>query len=129
MQTRLVKWYIDKSFILTNSSYSAEAIWLQAGKRANVVYPSVDVSRFFTPLEVPRENLVVTCGRFTPEKHLDKIPEIASKVPETQFIITGSTSANGSLEIMRRIQSKSKELMCRNIEIIPNVSLKELTEI
>jgi len=129
MQTRLVKWYIDKSFILTNSSYSAEAIWRQAGKRAKVIYPPVDVSRFFNSLEVSRENVVVTCGRFTPEKHLDKIPEIASKVPDAQFIITGSTLAKGSLEIIRRIRSRSKELMCRNVEIIPNVSLKRLIEI
>ncbi|HDI01930.1 MAG TPA: glycosyltransferase [Candidatus Bathyarchaeota archaeon] len=121
LQTRLWRFFVGRTLILTNSSFSRSVIREKVGRDAVVVYPPVDI-RAFRPGR--KEPLVLTVGRFTWEKRLDIVPRIAKLVPEADFIIAGST-AIGSREIIRRIEAASLP----NVEVRPDVPFEELREL
>ena len=120
-QVRLWRFYMRRTLILTNSRFSRSVIKEKVGRDAIVVYPPVDL-RAFKPGR--KEPLVLTVGRFTWEKRLDLVPEIAKRVPEAHFVIAGST-AIGSGEIIRRIKRSGAP----NVELRPDVPFSELREL
>ena len=120
-QTRLWRFYVRRTLILTNSQFSRSVIRAKVGRDAIVIHPPVDL-RAFRPGR--KEPLVLTVGRFTWEKRLDVVPRIAKLVPEAHFIIAGST-AIGSGEIIRRIEAAGAP----NVEVRPDVPFRELREL
>ena len=120
-QTRLWRFYVGRTLILTNSRFSRSVIRSRIGKDAVVIYPPVD-TRSFRP--GPKEDIVLTVGRFTWEKRLDLVPRIARRVPEARFVIAGST-AIGSGEIIREI----KRHKLPNVELRPDIPFEELREL
>ncbi|MEM1588632.1 MAG: glycosyltransferase [Candidatus Bathyarchaeia archaeon] len=127
IQTKLVKKYLEHSLILTNSRFSQSIIKKWTGKNAQVVYPPVEVEKFYFRSD-SRDNIIVTCSRFTPEKGLNIIPEIASKIPEGKFYIFGSTSKT-SWEVISEIKKAINKFKIKNIYLRPNASLKEMLTI
>lgn len=63
-----------------------------------------------------------------PRKNLEIIPTIASKVPEAEFHIIGSTS-KASKSVIAKIESEKDRLKAENVHIHPNASLKTLLSI
>ena len=127
-QKRLLRWYLRCSLILTNSTYSLQAIKRQTGRSAIIVYPPVDQEVFSMPLERPREPIVVTCARLTPEKRLHLVPIIASRCPEATFYIIGSTSkASGA--VLRAIRRNMARYGAENVRALPNAPLDLVLDI
>ncbi|HDJ26203.1 MAG TPA: glycosyltransferase [Candidatus Bathyarchaeota archaeon] len=118
LQTRLWRFYVSMTLVLTNSTFSRSVIRSKTGQDAIVIYPPVDLKAFRPGHKEP---LVLTVGRFTWEKRLDLVPEIAKLVPEAHFVIAGST-AIGSREIIRRIEASGAP----NVEVRPDVPFEEL---
>lgn len=58
--------------VITNSAYSREALYRIYGVFARVGYLGVDIERF-TPLNLPRENFVLSVGMLNPPKGFDFI--------------------------------------------------------
>jgi glycosyltransferase involved in cell wall biosynthesis len=127
IQTKLVEKYLKHSLILTNSLFSQSIIKKWTGKNAYVVYPPVEVEKFYFKNDY-RENIIVTCSRFTPEKNLELIPEVASKVSEAKFYIFGSTSKT-SWEVISEIKKATNKFKVKNVYLKPNAPLNEMLSI
>jgi len=67
--------------VLVNSYFSRESIYRIYGVSARVCYLGVDTEHF-RPLEVPKENMVLSAGSITPMKGNELIIEGLAHVPE-----------------------------------------------
>ena len=72
--------------LLCNSEFTKEAIMRKWGRKAEVIYPPVDVEDFHP---APKEDFVVTVGRFVRTKNYESIVEVAKLMPQFKFIIMG----------------------------------------
>jgi len=94
----LVRRYIDTRFrnakagrVVTNSRWTAGLIYRLYGVVADVVHPPVDVETFSRVASNDvREKLVVTVSRFTPEKNLMAILDVAERMRDHTFVIAGT---------------------------------------
>ncbi len=81
---------------MTNSNYTASALYRSFGIESNVVYPAVDWE-FFThepDLSEARDNVILTVGRFVPQKRQDLLldwfkRQIKPEVPDAKLTIIG----------------------------------------
>jgi glycosyltransferase involved in cell wall biosynthesis len=91
----------DGMLFVANSRFTQERMKrLLKISRSKVIYPAVDTETYGRLSgNDSREDQVVTVGRFTREKNLHLIPEIASKCPEhIKFaIVTASAGINNDL--------------------------------
>jgi glycosyltransferase involved in cell wall biosynthesis len=127
IQKRIAKKYLQKAGkILTNSSFSAKALKTAAGCEARIVYPPVDVEKFFKANQsADRENIVITTSRITPEKGLDLLPKIALETSEAKFILIGTMSGMASRSILEEILRVKPE----NLEVKVNLPMADMIEI
>lgn len=79
----------SKKVVLANSYFTADAVEKEFHVKPLVLYPPVDLRLFGRGAEKKKENLIVTVSRFSSEKGLEKIPEIAKNV-DARFVILGS---------------------------------------
>jgi len=128
VQRMLARRYFEKTLILTNSTYLQRIIRKFIEKRSTVIYPPVDVNGFFAPMNRNRDNIVVSCSRFSFEKRLDLIPDIAVLCPKAKFYIMGSTGLR-SQSILGKIEKKTEEHNLTNIDIKKNPTTREMIEI
>ena len=88
---RFFKNYLKTGILLTNSNYSKKAVRKHAGKNPIVLYPPVEVTAFAAVANVSkRENKVVVCGRYSPEKNYEYVLETANYLKEAEFAVVGS---------------------------------------
>jgi Glycosyltransferase len=114
--------------ILANSTWTAHMVYRVYGIIPDILYPPVDVEYFSTVAgNTNREKLVITISRFTPEKKLDGILEVARELPDYTFIISGSTGP-GSERIIEALKARKEQLGLTNIEFKPNMPRQELRE-
>ena len=108
--------------ILTNSKFSQKAIWKHVGKKSIVVYPPVNIKPYTKLVgKKNRENIVVTIGRFTPEKRYEDVLEIASKTPHIKYIIVGSVPNKLSMQYFSKIKTLLLKKKLRNVILLPNL--------
>lgn len=134
---RFFYWYAQRFVgnplaVFTNSSWTAVKIvetHLSLRGRVSVLHPPVDVE-FFSEVASgeDRERLVVTVSRFTPEKGLDKIIDVAKSMPEYRFVIAGS-KAGYSEPVIRRLRERISEENVANVELLINVPRRELRDL
>jgi len=130
-QRFLVKGFLN-SLILTNSIFSKKAIRKYTGKNAIIVYPPVDVETFsYAAKSDMRENLVVSCGRYSPEKNYESILEVAEKLKDKpiRFIIVGSLSGRTSREYYKKLEKIRRAKKLKNVELLKNLDLSGLLEL
>jgi glycosyltransferase involved in cell wall biosynthesis len=72
----------------TLSTYIAERIERAYSRSSVVIYPPVD-TEFFTPGDVPREELYVTASRFVPYKRIDMIASAFRAVADRRLVVIG----------------------------------------
>ncbi|MDR2719231.1 MAG: glycosyltransferase, partial [Nitrososphaerota archaeon] len=77
--------------LMCNSCYTQKAIMDSWGRKAELVYPPVDVENF-KPAQ--KESLVVSIGRFTPVKNYELTLQVAKRLPDVKFIIVGRKTSN-----------------------------------
>ena len=73
-------------FLMCNSLYTKNAIMAYWGRTAEVVYPPVDIEDFHS---LQKEFLVVSVGRFSPEKNYELIVQVAKQMSNVKFVIIG----------------------------------------
>jgi len=124
------RWFLE-GIVLTNSTFSQKAIWKYLGKNAVVLYPAVDIERFVTVAgERSREPLVISCGRYSPEKRYELVLEVAAKVGgRGRFAIVGMSTGRVSNEYYEKLVDMKNQMGLDNVELYRGISFDELLEL
>ncbi len=128
IQRFLVKRFLN-GLILTNSEFSKKAIRKYTGRNAIVVYPPVDVETFaFAAKSDAREDLVISCGRYSPEKNYEFILEVAEKLRDRsiRFIIVGASSGRVSREYYEKLERIRRAKRLKNVELLRDLDFSKL---
>jgi glycosyltransferase involved in cell wall biosynthesis len=115
--------------VLTNSTWTANYI-CKAYSRCNaeVLYPPIDYRFFHNYYSDRRENIVVTVSRYSPEKHLEAIPRIASQVPEAEFYLIGTVSSYSG-PVIEKLRAVAETYKADNFHMVFNASREQLAEL
>lgn len=90
------------TMLLTNSYFSAESIYRAYGLRARVSYLGVDTEKF-RPLDVPRENFVLSVGAVSPLKGYDFLIQALGQMNAAirpPLAIVGNTFSTGEAKYL-----------------------------
>jgi glycosyltransferase involved in cell wall biosynthesis len=117
-------------FILVNSSFTKDVLCRvvpEVYERVHVLYPPIPVKPmdkdvFLLNLN-KRRNIVLTISRFSREKKLEMVLDIAKNVKEGEFIIVGSLADEDYYMYLDRIIKKE---YISNVRLWPNASFEEL---
>lgn len=93
-------------YFIANSHFIARRIAKIYGRKAEVIYPPVDVNRF--NVKEKKNDFYLTASRLVPYKRIDLIVEAFSSMPDKTLVVIGDGSE------MNKIKSKAS----RNIEIL-----------
>ncbi len=81
---------------MTNSNYTASALYRSFGIESNVVYPAIEWDYFKDELDLTedRDNVILTVGRFVPQKRQDVLLDwfkryVKPEVPDAELVIVG----------------------------------------
>lgn len=92
------------------SKYTQSHIDNEFGVRSRLIYPAVEVE----PLNLPKENLILSVGRFTTTLHqkkqealLEAFIDLEPKLPNWQLVLVGGTEL-GSQALVERLRKKSR---------------------
>ncbi len=129
IQDFLVKRYLRSCLVLTNSRYSAKAIKKHTGKDAIVIYPPVDIESFLCEEDTEREDLVVSCGRYSQEKNYEFLLEVAERLKDIKFIVIGASSGKTSGSYYRKLEEIKRKKGLKNVQLLRDVSFKQQLEI
>jgi len=134
----LVKHYADKYFrryvgrVVTNSTWTASMIYKAYHVLADTVYPPVDVETYMNycmEKGCPHdEKAVVTVSRYTPEKNMERIIDLARLMPDYTFYIIGSTNKY-SRPVIALMRKRMADLGVDNVKLMVNVPLEKKLEI
>ncbi len=114
--------------VLTNSLWTAAQIYKVHHIIADVVYPPVDVEYFSRVSgNDRREKIVVTISRFTEEKRLDRIVDVAARLRDYTFVLIGSTYKY-SYKVLDEIERKVKEYRLDNVVVETNLPRTKMLE-
>ncbi|MEM4914255.1 MAG: glycosyltransferase [Desulfurococcaceae archaeon] len=139
---RLYNWLVARKIrgitgnpklVLTNSSWTAELIKETYGLNAEVLHPPVDVDYYIYDGRV-KEKIIVTVSRLTPEKNLHLLPRIASKLPDYEWYLVGSTGEAKleryfSSRLLGVIENERKKNRAFNFHVLTDAPRKELREL
>ena len=113
--------------LLTNSYFTRENILRQYGKNAYVSYIGVD-NKMFTPLNLERDDYVLSVGTCIPPKGYDFLIRSISEIPEDirpELVIVGNSSDELWIEYLKTLaQEKDVEL-----DILTQISDDELIKL
>ena len=123
---KLLTHRLSNSLVLTNSNYSKEAIRKHLGLESHVVYPPVNTSLFHRVAgNRRREDVVVSCGRYTPEKNYDLVLNVAKRLRDLQFIIIGADSGKITGRYYNHLVRRLRNEGISNVLLLRNVSREE----
>lgn len=114
--------------ILTNSNFSRKAIKRYAGKDSIIVYPPVDIQKFTViSSNSKRENIIVSCGRYSAEKNYEFILEVAEKLGgKAKFVIVGTASGRVSRNYYEKLSEIKRKKRLENVKLLRDVPFKKL---
>jgi glycosyltransferase involved in cell wall biosynthesis len=122
---------LEKSFfnknqmLIANSYYTADEIKLFLNKSSFVIYPPVPADVFEGNVEAKRENLVVTISRFSNNKGLEKIVNIAALAPENvKFAVIGRIHNQAIYNDLKN--TIKKQGLSNKIALYPDLSKSQL---
>lgn len=116
--------YLRNTIPLCTSKYTQDVLKSLYPNYGHVLYPPVEVDTFRNE-NLERENMVVTCSRFTPEKNLHIIPKIAAHTPNIEYHIVGGTNRLSG-PVISKILAEKERLGCSNVYLHTDVSKQEL---
>lgn len=111
---------IQNARYISVSRYSAKAMMDATGIIADVVYPCVDTSEFYSN---EKKEQVCVVGRISPEKNLKNTVEILNQVNYPCIIFGNCTKTNEAY------LNRLKEIACNNIKFVINQPRSELLEL
>ncbi|MEM2158177.1 MAG: glycosyltransferase family 4 protein [Sulfolobales archaeon] len=101
---------------ITNSNYTASALYKSFGIESNVVYPAIDWNFFKDEINLneDRNNVILTVGRFVPQKRQDVLLDwfkryIKPEIPNAELFIVGVPDMR-FLEYYERLKKLSAEV-------------------
>ncbi|MCX8205571.1 MAG: glycosyltransferase, partial [Candidatus Nezhaarchaeota archaeon] len=114
--------------VLTNSSWTAREIEQHYSMRARVLHPPVDFD-FFKYDGRPKERVIVSVARFSPEKNLHLLVRAASKLQDYTWLLMGSRSTNElGKKALEKVKAEVERLKAMNVQFLVNVPRTELRE-
>jgi glycosyltransferase involved in cell wall biosynthesis len=119
---------LDPSILLTNSAFTRQVVKRYLKRDATVLYPPVDVKKYASS-NVKRENCIVTISKFTPKRHLNRIPLIAKKMRSAKFYVIGGADKYSEDTIKQLRGTIRKCGVENNVILLPNASRCQLMEI
>lgn len=111
--------------ILANSSFTQHIVENVVGIRPIILYPPVSIPKRGA-MPKRRDDIVLTISRFSKEKRLESVFEIARRVPSAKFIICGLL---GDKRYYLRLLKMRKEYKLRNVVLCPNIARDRLNEL
>ncbi|OED30834.1 glycosyltransferase family 4 protein [Methanosphaera sp. WGK6] len=110
--------------LLANSYFSHESILKQYGKNAYVSYIGVD-TKMFKPLNLQRENYVLSVGTCIPPKGYDFLIKSIARIPKEkrpELVVVGNSSDEGWVNYLKEL-AKEKEV---ELDILTMISDEDL---
>ncbi|MCL1977374.1 MAG: glycosyltransferase [Candidatus Bathyarchaeota archaeon] len=104
--------------LMCNSYYTQNAIMDRWGRKAEVVYPPVDIEDF---KPAKKELFVVSVGCFVPNKNYELIVQVAKQMPNVKFVIVGRKCLNDPY------YDKIAALKPDNVDLIANATHADLS--
>lgn len=122
---------MNNSIILTNSHFSAMMIKKFLNSKPLILYPPVNVEIFEVIGKFPehRENIVVSIGRYSPEKRFEWILHVAREMPDINFIIIGSANNKYSISYYEKLMLMKRRMNLNNVELLRNLPFKAMLKI
>lgn len=115
--------------LLTNSTWTAQQVRKAFGVDSLVLYPPVDVDHYRYDGRT-KEKVIVTVSRFVPEKNLHVLPRIASKLPDYEWYLVGTTADGGaSKRVIEKINVEIKRNRAGNFHVVTNAPREELRKL
>lgn len=121
---------IPSKAVLVNSSFIQRVVENSLHVNAKVITPPVDVNYFLqSDKNQQRKDTIITLSGYSPKRHLEQIPAIASRTKFGKFMIIGKTDEY-SFETIRKLETLTRQLNIENrIELLKNVSRLKLREL
>ena len=114
--------------IVCNSHFTKSHIDPEFGVSSQVIYPAVTIR----PLNLPKENLILSVGRFTTTLHHKKqdaliraFIELESQLPGWELNLAGGTET-GSETLLRQLQD---QIQGHRIKLLPNITTQVLNQL
>jgi glycosyltransferase involved in cell wall biosynthesis len=127
---RFFESYLKTGILVTNSTYSRKAVRQHTGRNPIVVYPPVEVETFSAAAEgKKREEMVVSCGRYSPEKNYEYMLEAAKRLTNVKFAVVGSFSGEKSTKYYEKLCSMKSEKSLANVELLKTVPFRDLLKL
>lgn len=120
---------LRRAKVLTNSSWTAAYIRKKYNLLPDVVYPPVDIEELLKKCVEEKEPYVLTISRFSPEKNLWSVLEVAKIVRDVRFVIVGNAGTEQSKHVLSELAERIERYELDNVEIITNVSRDELQKL
>uniref|UniRef100_A0A7C2BKH8 Glycosyltransferase n=1 Tax=Thermosphaera aggregans TaxID=54254 RepID=A0A7C2BKH8_9CREN len=112
--------------VFANPTWTTHMVYRAYRVIADVFHPPVDVEYYGeVSTNEKRERQVVVISRFTPEKGLEHVLNVAERMPDYRFIIIGSTQPSSG-EVLNKLNTMIDELKLVNVELKLNASREEL---
>ena len=74
-------------YFVANSNFISRRIWKVYRRKADVIYPPVDIDAF--DMKDTKEDFYLTASRMVPYKKIDLIVEAFSKMPDKKLVVIG----------------------------------------
>lgn len=113
--------------LLTNSYFTHENILRQYGKNAFVSYIGVD-NEMFVPLNLKRDNFVLSVGTCIPPKGYDFLIRSIAEIPadiRPELVIVGNSSDELWIEYLKKLAEEKKV----DLDILTQISDDELIQL
>ena len=120
---------IPARVIIVNSSFIKSIVAASLKADAQVVSPPVDVNYFLqSDKNQNRKNEIITLSGYSPKRHLERIPEIASYSKLGHFLIIGKTDEY-SFATVQKLKAMIKQYGVEGrVELLFNVPRSKLRE-
>ena len=93
--------------ILINSDFTRQQISHRFNKESIVVYPPVDINKFFKLYDQPKIKKIITIARFSHEKNLEFVIDVAKKTGLKHEIV-GNAKQRYQTQLYDELQKKSE---------------------
>jgi alpha-1,2-mannosyltransferase len=120
------------NIVIANSLFTREALIKAYPEiEAHVLYPPVDIERFTTAYHSnPRGRKVLAISRFSPEKQINRILNLAKRLDDDiNFQVVGSVAPANWPYFNSINKSINEQGLRHKIKLIPNATNKELIEV
>lgn len=77
-------------YFISISNHISNRIMLVYSRQSYLIYPSIDLKKYFIGKNIKKKDYYVAASRFVPYKRLDLVIEAFNKMPDRKLIIIGS---------------------------------------